>query len=264
MKVFISWSGKRSKETAEILSSWIRQVIQAAETWISLDIEKGSRWNEKINKELEQTKVGIICLNKDNLTSEWILFEAGALSKTSDAHVCTFLLDINPADIKPPLGQFQHTLFTKEDVNKLMHTINKKIKDQNENFLPEKDLDKIFNVFWPILEGELNNIKKVSSEASKQTRTDRELLEEILQIVRSNDTYIADKKTYEHLLKTLYQSNIADNYNSFRNYLEHTKIDPKQYKCLRDYYSEILNEKIPNEDLILKIEKPIKSKNKKT
>ena len=186
MKVFISWSGKRSNETAEVLSSWIRQVIQAAETWISLDIEKGARWNEEINKELEETKVGIICLNKDNLSSEWILFEAGALSKTSDAHVCTFLLDINPADIKPPLGQFQHTLFTKDDVKRLMHTINKKISVQNEKTLPEKDLDEVFEVFWPRLEEKLSAIKNRSTTMVKQTRTDRDILEEILQLVRIN------------------------------------------------------------------------------
>ena len=66
MKVFISWSGTKSKKTAEVLSAWIRQVIQAADTWISSDIEKGARWNEKVSLELEETKIGIICLNKEN------------------------------------------------------------------------------------------------------------------------------------------------------------------------------------------------------
>ena len=186
MKVFISWSGKRSKETADFVSSWIRQVIQAAETWVSLDIEKGTRWNDHINKELEQTKIGIICLNKDNLTSEWILFEAGALSKTSDAYVCTFLLDINPADIKPPLGQFQHTLFTKEDIKRLIHTINNKIVAQKEKTIPEKDLDEVFEIFWPKLEKKLDSIKNQSSEIVNLKRTEREILEELLQIVRAN------------------------------------------------------------------------------
>jgi len=187
MKVFISWSGTKSKETAEVLSSWIRQVIQAAETWISLDIDKGARWNESINKELEQTKVGIICLNKENLTSEWILFEAGALSKTSDAYVCTFLLNVNPADIKPPLGQFQHTTFAKQDVLKLMRTINNKIKDCSEKTIPEKDLDEVFEVFWPKLEEKLNTIKNSNESKTEQPRLDRDILEEILQVVRGNN-----------------------------------------------------------------------------
>ncbi len=62
MKVFISWSGKRSLRVANLLNSWIRQVIQSAETWISVDIDKGTRWNESISFELENTKVGILCL----------------------------------------------------------------------------------------------------------------------------------------------------------------------------------------------------------
>ncbi len=185
MKVFISWSGKRSKETSEFLRSWIRKVIQAAETWISLDIEKGNRWSEDIKNELEQSKIGIICLNKENLQSEWILFEAGALSKSQDAHVCTFLLDVNPADVKPPLGLFQHTLFNKDDVKKLVHTINNKIKAIGDKTIPEKDLDELFEILYPQLEEKLSAIKNVESNDGIIVRNEREILEEILQIVRA-------------------------------------------------------------------------------
>ncbi|MBV4360259.1 toll/interleukin-1 receptor domain-containing protein [Pinibacter aurantiacus] len=205
MKVFISWSGQRSKETAEVLSSWIRQVIQSAETWISTDIEKGTRWNDKVNKELEQTKVGIICLNKENLSSEWLLFEAGALSKTTDAFVCTFLLDVTSADIKPPLGQFQHTSFLKDDVKKLMHSINSKILISGEKNLPEKDLDEVFEIFWPRLESKLEIIQKKLPSNSKSQRTDRDILEEILQAVRSTNT--ADDLTKNFIYYYLLDNN---------------------------------------------------------
>lgn len=185
MKVFISWSGKRSKETADVLNSWIRQVIQAAETWISLDIKKGIRWNDQIKNELEESKIGIICLNKDNLQSEWILFEAGALSKTKDAQVCTFLLDVNPADINPPLGQFQHTLYDKDDLRKLVHTINNKITSVGEKTIPERDLNEVFDVFFPKLDEKLSNILNEKSLDKNIKRTDREILEEILQTIRA-------------------------------------------------------------------------------
>ena len=185
MKVFISWSGKRSKETAEVLCKWIRQILQAAEPWISLDIEKGSRWNEKISQELEQTKIGIICLNQDNISSEWILFEAGALSKTKDAHVCTFLLDINPAEIKPPLGQFQHTLFKKDDMKKLIFDINNKMFENGEKKLLEGDLEETFETFWPKLNSNLEKIQKTIRNSKPVQRSDREILEEILQVVRT-------------------------------------------------------------------------------
>lgn len=242
MKVFISWSGQRSKETAEALSSWIRQVIQAAETWISLDIEKGTRWNDKINKELEQTKVGIICLNKENLTSEWILFEAGALSKTQDAHVCTLLLDVSPSDVKPPLGQFQHTMFSKEDIKKLTHTINNKIVLNGEKTIPEKDLDEVFEVFWPRLELKLTTLANSSSPSHPILRSDRDILEEILQAVRSTNKpddfskfilfydLLDDKSKYSnHYIKTM------------KNYLAHSNTDSITCNDLnRDLFTQFL------------------------
>lgn len=220
MKVFISWSGKRSKETAEALSSWIRQVIQAAETWISSDIEKGARWNEKISKELEQTKVGIICLNKENLSSEWILFEAGALSKTQDAHVCTFLLDIKPADVKPPLGQFQHTLFNKEDIKKLIVTINNKINDCGEKTIHEKDLLEIFDDLWPKIGKKLNSIKEKPILEKLSHRTDRDLLEELLQYVRTISSKLNQNPPHfklNELLPNNLNRNYCNDLNKYRN-----------------------------------------------
>jgi hypothetical protein len=84
-------------------------MIHAVEPWLSSDMEKGIRSGSEMAHALEKTKVGIICLTKENLGEDWILFEAGALSKTKDSHVCTFLLDLVPSDIKQPLAQFQHT-----------------------------------------------------------------------------------------------------------------------------------------------------------
>jgi hypothetical protein len=183
MKIFISWSGSKSKELAETLKNWIRKVIQAAEPWISIDIEKGSRWGPKISNKLEESKVGIICLTQDNLASEWIHFEAGALSKTKDAYVCTFLLDIKPSDVKLPLAQFQHTLSTQEDIRKLLHDINLLVEKNGEKKLDDTVLDEIFEIFWPELEKKLNDILTREQPVIPQ-RTERELIEEILEIVR--------------------------------------------------------------------------------
>jgi hypothetical protein len=83
MKVFISWSGPRSKAAAQALHQWLPDVIQSIEPWMSAeDIDAGARWGNEVTNELAQTRCGIICLTQDNLTAPWILFEAGALSKT--------------------------------------------------------------------------------------------------------------------------------------------------------------------------------------
>ncbi len=83
MKVFISWSGERSKAVAQAWHDWLPNVIQAVEPWMSeTDIAKGARWGMDMARELDETRVGIICLTPENLNAPWILFEAGALSKT--------------------------------------------------------------------------------------------------------------------------------------------------------------------------------------
>lgn len=83
MKVFISWSGERSKKVALIFHEWLPQVIQSLEPFASSeDIEKGSRWNTDIAQELKESTFGLICVTKDNLSAPWLNFEAGALSKT--------------------------------------------------------------------------------------------------------------------------------------------------------------------------------------
>ncbi|MBE0393338.1 hypothetical protein BJQ96_03202 [Flavobacterium sp. PL0002] len=39
MKIFLSWSGNKSKLIAESLKDWLEQVIQSTEPWISTSIE---------------------------------------------------------------------------------------------------------------------------------------------------------------------------------------------------------------------------------
>jgi hypothetical protein len=191
MLLFLSWSGARSKAVAEVLERWLGQVIQAVEPWISVDIDKGARWGPEIAERLEQSRVGIICLTRDNLESRWILFEAGALSKTKDAYVCTFLLGISPADVEPPLAQFQHTTFEKADVARLLRTINSAVTKQGERGLAETVLAEVFETFWPALEMQLKAILEQPVPAATPARSTTEILDEILTTVRGLDRRIA-------------------------------------------------------------------------
>ena len=122
----------------------------------------------------------------NNLSAPWILFEAGALSKTKGSYVCTFLLDVMPADVEPPLGQFQHTVFQKEEVFKLMQTINRVVKSNGERSLSADTLGKVFEKFWPDLERELQEIS-ARHEPEGVSRSDRQLLEEVLEILRAQE-----------------------------------------------------------------------------
>lgn len=182
MKVFLSWSGTRSKYIAMTFSNWLEQVLQAAEPWISTDIEKGKRWSFEISDKLKESKVAIICLTNDNLDSKWIHFEAGAIAKTEDAYVCTFLYKVNPTNVQQPLSQFQNTKYDKDDILKLIKTINTKIGKSGGKSLKENNLESVFATFWPQLEEKLTNVPE-PTEMSVE-RSDRELLEESLQILR--------------------------------------------------------------------------------
>jgi hypothetical protein len=186
MKVFISWSGQRSAAVADALRYWLPKVIQALEPWMSADdIEKGTRWRSGLASELEQSSVGIICLTRENLDSTWIHFEAGALSKQQqNTYVCTLLFGLEPTDVREPLAQFQHTRATKDDLRKLISTINSTLGDSK---LPDSELRETFDVWWPKLEERLVQIRELSSPTGP-IRTDRELLEEILNLVRTHES----------------------------------------------------------------------------
>lgn len=183
MKIFISWSGTRSKLVAEALRTWLNDVIQLLEPWVSSqDIDKGARWSSDIAHQLEESSIGIICLTRENIDASWILFEAGALAKTIDrTFVCTYLLDLKPAELQGPLIQFQATVANKEDTLKLLQTINKALGEKARS---NEQLEKAFRKWWPELEKVLITIPK--SESSLQSlRSDRDLLEEIVDLARS-------------------------------------------------------------------------------
>lgn len=146
------------------------------------DLDKGARWSSDLATQLEETSFGIICLTSENLEAPWIIFEAGALSKTLDkTFVCPYLLDVEPTDLKGPLVQFQATKAQREDTKKLIITLNHALGSSQ---LPQDKLEKAFDVWWPELEQKLKNIPSEKGE-SRPGRPDREMLEEILELVRA-------------------------------------------------------------------------------
>lgn len=184
-KVFLSWSGDTSNRIADALCEWLPAVLQFAKPYFTPnDIDKGVKWASEIGKNLSECDIGIICLTRDNLEKPWILFEAGALSKSYDrSHVCIALFGIESGDVKPPLSNFQNTLFSKPDFKKLVETINRAGK---ENALPDSVVSTVFEKWWPDLEEKIGNILDESKAGHRETiRSERDILEEILDISRS-------------------------------------------------------------------------------
>ena len=105
---------------------------------------KGVSWVTELRDRLEESSVGIFCLTSDNLTAPWLLFEAGAISKTKNARACTLLLDLKEADVEPPLGNFQHTTTSKADVLRLVKTVNSAVAAAGEKALHDRRLEEAF------------------------------------------------------------------------------------------------------------------------
>jgi hypothetical protein len=187
MKVFISWSGERSKAVAEVLDEWLQCVLQAIDPWMSSkDIDRGSLWFSELSNQLADTKLGIVCLTRENKTRPWILFEAGALAKgLTSARVCTFLIDLEPTDIDDPLAQFNHSRPDEGGVYDLLRTINSSLGDRA---LKEKVLERVFETYWPQFQaGFQKALEENSITGPVEERTDENVLREVLTSVRRLD-----------------------------------------------------------------------------
>jgi hypothetical protein len=158
MKVFLSWSGKTSREVATAFRDWLPYVIQAVKPFISVgDIGKGRRWSEVLASELNESAYGIIFLTQRNHREPWINFEAGAISKAIDgSYVSPFLFNLDASRVPGPLKQFQSTLNDREDILNLLKSINSRLKDEEQ--LTDELLRREFDAWWPELKSKLDKI----------------------------------------------------------------------------------------------------------
>lgn len=188
MKVFLSWSGQKSKAIAEALRDWLPSVIQQIRPFMSdEDISAGARWQQRIAEELEGSSYGILCITRENQSAPWLNFEAGAIAKqVSWGHVVPLAIDLSAADIKPPLGQFQGKEMTKSGVLAILLSINAQL---DEPLLTVPDL---LEVWWPHLQPKLD-AAGTASEAVP-VRQERDLLVEILTILRAVQADLATRQ----------------------------------------------------------------------
>ena len=185
MKVFISWSGLRSRAVALGLRQWLPDVIQNVEPFMSEnDISAGVRWGADLTRELESTDIGILCLTPENLTAPWLLFEAGSLSKKLDiSRVIPYRLDLKATEVPFPLAQFQSIDANREGTLVLLKTLN----DSLEHPIETERLERLFSRLWDDLDRDLADALMLGAERPPE-RNEREILEEILQLVRNQQT----------------------------------------------------------------------------
>ena len=221
MKVFLSWSGGKSRQIAEIFKNWIPQVIQAAKPYFTPDdVIKGARWHSDISKELEESTVGLIFLTSENTNSQWLLFEAGALSKHLEkSNVCPICFDINIGELSGPLSHFQATVFSKKEIKSILNMINQNLEPKH---LDKDILNSVFEKWWPELEEKINTVL-VNEKSAKIAKkyTESEMLEQILELSKisvkqGNKVSISEQEiqsfiqTYHDLIDYILDYNVVE------------------------------------------------------
>lgn len=177
-RVFVSWSGERSKTAALGLKSLLEDTFaEGVDVFISDHIDAGETWARRLESELEQSQFGVLCLTLENFQAPWLLFEAGAISKKfGSARVAPYLIDaLPPAADRSPLSQFQNVQANREGTFRLVKSINA----VRENPQVNERLERLFNKWWPDFEQTLKALP-IPIGGQPDTRSEREVLETIL------------------------------------------------------------------------------------
>lgn len=190
--VFISWSGTASKAVAEALREWLPDFFQSVDPFMSgEDIVAGDLWFDRIGRALRDSQFCIICVTPENLSSSWLHFEAGAIgmaraaeSTGAPASVVPYLLGLDTADLEPPLSLYQAAAASRAGTHGLLRSLNRMLPMS----LTGESLDRSFALWWPSLEVKLELARNGLgvTEPSAVERTERDMLEELLKLMRSN------------------------------------------------------------------------------
>jgi len=193
LQVFISWSGDRSRQVAEHLQVFIKSVMYSSKPWVSSkDIDAGSRWNNDILKALGEARFGILCLTPENLKSEWLHFEAGAIAKQlqNSERICPYrFTGVNVSDIGTPLSLFNAVAADRTGTHKMFTAINKALHVPVE----QDTFERGFNAFWPEYEGALSKVADAKVPIPKPKTDPNQALEEILETVRNIERRIPQR-----------------------------------------------------------------------
>jgi len=154
------------------------------------DIEAGERWAQSVAKELAASNFGIVCVTSENVSSPWVLFEAGALTRSLESsRVVPLLLDLEFSDISGPLAQFQAKKLTRSGIGEIVHSL-QTVADQP---IPEERAKQLLDALWPEFEKLLKEIPK-QAPSERHVRPQHEVLEELVASVRALDARVRESE----------------------------------------------------------------------
>lgn len=159
MKVFLAWSGSKSREVATALVTLLRDVIPSAKPWISTEnVQAREDWRQEISRNLNSADFGVVCFTRENRQSPWLLYEVGALAARSE--VLPYLIDLRSVDVPPPVAHLTAAQADKDGTWTIIETINAGAARLR---LPKDKLRRNFESHWVDFELALGT-SKVSGE----------------------------------------------------------------------------------------------------
>lgn len=181
--IFISWSRAYSKQIALELKVALEEKIFSGtelKCFVSdVDIASGEDWWKKIETELKNSGMGILCVTKQNVKEPWIFFEAGALVANN--------INVVPLLISCDLKQLEHSpLNAKECVQ---------FYEENKFLKMVQDINRRFKLLS--LNNEQLNI--ISKEAYKEMRHN---LKDVLEGLKAS-RFFSEKYIYPNSISSV-------------------------------------------------------------
>ena len=128
---------------------------------------KGRRWGVELAQRLESTNGGILCVTPENVREPWLIFEAGALSKSvKDGQIHPLLFGMKSGELQGPLSQFQATAVSKEEIGKLVRDLD---EAAGEKKLSAERIEKAFATCWPELDRKLSALGSPEGQSKEPT-----------------------------------------------------------------------------------------------
>src|SRR5258706_2649788 len=129
MKLLIIWSGEVSRRVGTLLRDFFSNALKGVEPFLSehdLDVE--TPWAAALAAQLRDADFAVVCLTREDLTSPWLLFEAGALTVLPAERACCLLFDgLIHSELPAPLAHYWSGGFTEIHVSALLQKVNERL-----------------------------------------------------------------------------------------------------------------------------------------
>jgi hypothetical protein len=161
MQIFISWSGPPSKRAGKALRAYLKAANPASRPWVSdIDIPAGADWFQEIMEQLHKSSAAVLCITPDNLRSQWMHFEAGAIAAAAAIErkpVCPYLIGgVAMNQLTPPLNTRHAVQADEAGTRRLAESLNARLDPAKR--LSGDVLRKNCAISWPNLKSELDKI----------------------------------------------------------------------------------------------------------